>query len=314
MIRRKTIWLFSGQGSQYFGMGRSLFESEAVFREAFMACARHLGGAEAAALEAVVYGPRADRLAPFDNLRQSHVALFATQWATAAWLRSRGVSCDAVGGYSLGETVAAVVAGALSWEAGLDLVRGQAELAAGSVAGGRMSALLGDGVEDWAEAQHSVWIAARNFPGHLVLAGEAPAMRQVEQRARAGGFSVHPLPVPVAFHCPLVDALGPPFKQRLEETRASPMSVPVWSASRGWVESGWQLEQLWRAVRTPIDLPSALREAEARGPWRYLDCGPAGTLAGFIERTLHGLGSASVAQATLTPFGRETERLRSLDP
>ena len=308
---RKTIWLFSGQGSQYYSMAREWYAGEPAFREAFDACDRWAREIAARPLAEIVYGPREDRFAPFDRLLDSHLALFAVQWATASLLRSRGVRCDALGGYSLGEIVAATVAGAIRPQDAFELICTHARQAEATLPPGRMSAIMKAGGEPWFEEGEGVWIAARNFDGHFVITGSPQAVLQREQEAEARGFAVHSLPVRYAFHSPESRALEPVFKDALKRFQWKQPNLPLWSAATGWKTGDWDPYELYRGIGGAIDFARQLQHLEAEGPWDYLDAGPSGTSATFVKYNLLP-DSESRPYVICSPFGNESEKLADL--
>ena len=184
---RKIVWMFSGQGSQYFNMGRGLYESDPVFRDVMNRCDEVVRRLRGESLLDVIYRPNdKDRFTDFVELRHTHPALFAVQYSLAQTLLHRGMKPDLLLGYSLGEIVAAAVGGALPMEAALESLLDQARLLTASAEPGAMLALLAS-PEIWSPRDPlyaETWVAARNAPQHFVLSGPPAAIDRIQQLAR----------------------------------------------------------------------------------------------------------------------------------
>src|SRR5690349_3091584 len=105
---KRTVWMFSGQGSQYFRMGRDLYDTDPAFREAMSQCDRHLKVLMGESILDVIYhGSESRASVEFDNILHTHPALFCVQYSLAQTLLRRNLKPDLLLGYSLGEFVGA---------------------------------------------------------------------------------------------------------------------------------------------------------------------------------------------------------------
>ena len=198
----RTLIMFCGQGAQYYQMGRELFHADPIFRDAMDRCdmiAADLGGPRIAE---VIFGRPMAESHGFDRLAESNAALLAIGFSLAMRLEAAGIAPDALLGYSLGETIAAVFGGALSLEDGFRLVLGQAEIFARAAPAGAMIAVLVEPARLAAlpEAGRLCEIAAVNAPRHCVLSLRASDAAVVEaalepRRPHLCAFA-DPLPVP----------------------------------------------------------------------------------------------------------------------
>ena len=251
-----VVFLCSGQGSQHPGMAAGLYRYEPVFREAFDDCAQRLRARLPTDLRRLIdAGPDA---AAEEQLRRTEIAqpaLFAVGYATACLWRSWGVEPTALIGHSLGEYVAACLAGVLDLESALKLVavRGQAMQATpeGGMLSVRLSAealapYLGEGVE----------LAAVNAAELTVASGRIDAIAALADRLNADGHDCQRLPLAQAFHSALMEPALPPFAAELRRHAFAAPRIPYvgnltgdWMSGVDVAEPETWLEQLRRPVR-----------------------------------------------------------------
>lgn len=201
--RVRTAFLFTGQGAQYAGMGRALYDSVPAFRNAFDRCAAVLDGLLPRPLRELVF----EEHGLLDQTGNTQPALYALEVSIAEMWRGWGIRPTAVIGHSVGEFAAAAVAGVFSIEDGARLIAMRARLMQAQPAGGVMLAVQGDvALIEREVAAHAgkVSIAARNAPGTLVIAGEREAVSAIGAALAARRLHTQPLLVSHAFHSPLM--------------------------------------------------------------------------------------------------------------
>jgi malonyl CoA-acyl carrier protein transacylase len=308
--RPRTVFMYSGQGSQYYGMGRELFEHEPAFREAMQACAEHYRRLTGRDLVGELYAPsrRHDELT---ELMLSHPALFSIGYALTQLLSHRGLRPDAVLGYSLGEYVAAVVAGVMSLEHAMAAVVMQARLVGELATGGAMLSILAPAyhLERHPGLYAGTTLASDNFEQNFVVSGPRPTLEALKRRLDESSIVSVMLPVAHAFHSAAMEPIRAPFGEFAEGIAFHAPKLPFYSAARGGIATNIDAEHFWHVARDRADFRRTVDTAIADGPCRFVDLGPSGTLATFIK---HGYGGRVVQAPAINQFGRNLQSVSRL--
>jgi bacillaene synthase trans-acting acyltransferase len=311
MTKRKTAWMFSGQGSQYYNMGRDLYDLEPVFRDCMDLCDRIVEPWIHASLNQAIHG--GDRSGNFDDTRLTHLAICAVQYAMARTLQARGHNPDLLIGYSLGEIVAHMVAETIALETGLEMLHRHASLMESATPEGGMLAILEDpeALRPALEEIPGLWMAAHNFKNHCVVSGASRSLDQLQRRLEPKQITMQRLPVRRAFHSPLMDPAEPEFRSHVRSICPRTPRFDIVSATTGFSSNG--LDGLWNATRAPLDFPRAIRRVEAghREGFAYLDLGPSGTLATFVKYI--GVKPESAYFSIMTPWGGAQKNIQAYE-
>jgi len=229
----KIVFLFAGQGSQYVGMGRQLYETQPVFRQTLDRCAEILRPHLDQPLLEILYPADLEPEKASFYLEQTaytQPALFAFEYALAQLWRSWGIEPAAVIGHSVGEYVAATVAGALSLEDGLTLIAKRAKLMQSLPKEGTMIAVFA--AEERVKAviepyTNEVAIAAVNGPENFVISGKATTINQIIVSLTDAGIEVRPLKVSHAFHSHLLEPILDSLEQEAAAISSLPLQIPL---------------------------------------------------------------------------------------
>ena len=292
-LKPQVVFVFSGQGPQWFGMGRSLFEREPVYRETIERCAALLESlADWSLVEELARDEAHSRL---DQTEIAQPALFALQMGLAALWRSWGIEPAAVAGHSLGEIAAACVGGALTLEQAVRVVFHRGRLMQRITGKGRMAAL---GVsQEEAETLIAPYagrlgVAAINSPSSVTISGETDAVEAVCAQLERTDVFCRMLPVSYAFHSPQVEPLCEELSQALEGLTPAASRVPIVSTLTGQLaRAGDYGPAYWpRNMRQCVQFAPAIRGLAAGA---FPEVGPA---AAFVELSPHPVLAVPITQ------------------
>ncbi|MEM9595588.1 MAG: beta-ketoacyl synthase N-terminal-like domain-containing protein, partial [Acidobacteriota bacterium] len=304
-------FLFPGQGTAQPGMGRDLYARLPAFRDAFDRCADAFAAAVAPSAEGSRgSGPSRLRGLVFESETLTPEAvqpgLFAVSYGLAEVWRAWGIEPDAVAGHSLGEYVAATVAGCLTPEEAMRLVVGRARLMATVEAPGAMASVFAtaEAVTEVAVA-HGLDVAAVNGPRHAVLSGDPDALAAA---VAALGAPSRRLPVPQAFHAAALDPILDAFEDLAATVTSRPPEIPLISNVTGTSLGRAPGPRDWRRhLRECVLWSAGISTLESRGIRRFLQVGPGDQLAGLTRRAV--LNSEAQCLGGFAPGEHETESL-----
>ncbi|MHC3468731.1 type I polyketide synthase [Streptomyces sp. 7R007] len=290
---RSCVFVFSGFGSQWAGMGRQLLNTEPVFREAVEACEEEMRKWIPWSPLASLRGEPDSR--PFDEGIPQEL-IFAVQVGLVALWRSWGVEPAAVVGHSMGEVAAAWAAGALTLAQAAEVLCLRSRLL-DTLVGTGGSVVVGLGREELAPYlvlyEDKLGIATINGPRTTVVAGDVDALEELAEELTEANVFVRRVKVPVAPHSPLMDPLRERLVSGLAHLTPSEARIPVYSAVAGGEVSGLDLTaEYWgRNLRDTVlfqDAVSAVEDAEDRV---FVEVSPHPVLVSGTEESLAAAGA-----------------------
>ena len=277
--KQRIAFLFTGQGSQYINMGQILYETQPFFRRVINHCDDILRKYNYDSLLGYLY-PIDQVLSQIDETWVAQPALFAIEYALAQLWLSWGIVPEALLGHSLGEYVAACVAGAFSLEDGLQLVAERGRLMQAASNNGMM-AIIFTGEETVihfiGHLANRVSIAALNGSENTVISGERNAVQEVINQFEIANIPTHIFTMSYAFHSPLMDPILGALEQAAQLIKYQPLQIPLISNVTGrMLGVGTILNaSYWRTqTRMPVQYSLGIKTLEKAGFNTYIEIGP----------------------------------------
>ena len=283
-----AVFLFPGQGAQYAGMARGLYEREPVFREELDRCAELLRPHLGLDLRAVIFSDDADRL---KQTALTQPALFAVEYAIAKqWMAWRIVP-ESMIGHSVGEYVAACLAGVFSLEDALALVAERGRLMQSLPSGSMLAVPMpAAGVEPMLSG--SVSIATINAPDRCVVSGPSDEIARLEAELAGRGIQAKRVGTSHAFHSPMMDPILDAFRDRVAQTvRSAPALRWMSNLTGTWITSEQATDPAYWAshLRQAVRFADCVATLAAEGRKRvFIECGPGRTMSSLVKRQVPG--------------------------
>ncbi len=278
-----VVFVFPGQGAQYPNMGRGLYETEPVFRSHVDACAERLTPHLGFDLRDALFPPGGEEEAAAEKLRRTGLtqpALFTVEYALARLWMSWGVQPEAMIGHSIGETVAACLAGVFSLEDALAFVAARGGMMERLPSGAMLAVLL---PEDEARAFVAEPLSlAVVSPAQCVISGPHAAVEALEARLEAAGVVFTRLQTSHAFHSAMMEPMLPELTERLRAMTLRPLKIPFVSNVTGtWITDAEATDPAYwaRHVRNTVRFKDGLETLMADRRRVFLEVGPWRTMA-----------------------------------
>ena len=300
--RAKIVFVFSGQGSQWLGMGRQLYESDASFRSVIDTCdnlmTSRLGWSILDELDAP------ETMSRINDTQVAQPLLFAVQVALVEMLRSWGISPDAMIGHSVGEIAAAHIAGILSLDEAIRLVAIRGRIMQKATGMGKMVSVAMTPSEAQAILvgyEDRVAIAAINDPNSVVLSGASQALDDIVLRCERKGHKTRPLRPNYAFHSPQMDVYERELVDRITRVDARRATLAMYSTILGDCVDGKELDvHYWgSSIRRTVDFVGAVTSAIRDGYQLFLEIGPHPGLVRSIQQCLASKNAEGYVIGTL---------------
>ena len=295
-MSNNLVFMFSGQGSQYVGMGKELYENYDAAKKVLDEADQIL---DFDLKDMIFNGPEED----LNNTKNTQPAIYTVSAMVKAVLNENGFQASAAAGHSLGEYSALYAAGVLSFADGLKLVRRRGELMdqADPDGKGTMAAVIGLADEEveavLAEIDGIVTVANYNCPGQVVISGEVEAVGEAEELlGEKGAKKVIPLSVSGAFHSPLMEPAKEELKNTIEAVDFNDAQIPlIANVTADYVKSSSEIkEALIKQLDNSVRWVETIERFKEDGYEDYVEVGPGRVLKGLMRRIDRSLNAYNV--------------------
>jgi [acyl-carrier-protein] S-malonyltransferase len=277
----KIVFMFSGQGAQYSGMGKSLYNCSPAARAVFDMADRIRPGTSAQCFDVTP-----EELAVTENTQP---CVYCVDLAAAAALGEIGVKADMLAGFSLGEIAALAYSGAVTYENGFRLVcrRAKHMQSASKETPASMAAVLklsDDEVVALTEEFDNVYAVNFNCPGQVVVSGAPEALEAFKTRVRDTGGKVMPLKVSGGFHSPFMAPASDAFMKDLNAFTITPPSAQLYSNVTAEPYEGDFRYLLSQQIKSPVQWRRTIENMIKSGAGTFIEVGPGMVLSGLASR------------------------------
>ncbi len=311
--RKKLVFMFAGQGTQYYLMGKELYETNGNFKRHMDACSDVYQSEYGVPLTEIIYD-EANRTQEFDSITETHPALFSIGYSLANMLIDEGIKPSAVLGHSLGEYIAAVVAGAMSYDDVLRLLIKQSQLIKEKCSGGLMIVLAP--VSLFSERQDifkNTALAGVNYSSNFVISGSQNELEKVSSLLdKKEDILAVRLPVKYSFHCEGISAIENEFIESAKNINVNLPSMEIYSSALAGKLHHDTLtvnaDYLWRVVRDKINFDGLISNCFAEhDSYYFVDLSASGSIFTFLK---YGRGKDLPCSFCINQFG---DNKRTLD-
>lgn len=287
----KPVFVFSGNGPQWWAMGRQLLAQEPVFRQTVETCDTLLRHHTSWSLLEELHADEASTRMARTEVAQP--ALFALQLGLVALWRSWGVEPGAVVGHSVGEVAGAAVAGILSLETAVRVIFHRSRTQQQTAGKGAMAAVALPAAaarEALVPYRDQVCIASVNSPKSVTLSGDSDALEQLLRSLKEQTVFCRRLPLDYAFHSRYMEPIRQDLQESLEGLQSCPATVRFYSTVTGRELTGPEVTAAywWDNIRQPVDFSSAIDGLIQDGYPTFLEIGPHPILGSYVAECLIG--------------------------
>ncbi|MES2946089.1 MAG: beta-ketoacyl synthase N-terminal-like domain-containing protein, partial [Pseudomonadota bacterium] len=312
----RIAFLFSGQGAQASGMGQFQYQTEPVFRAVIDRCAAVLDPLLGRSLTGLMFQGGVE----LNRTEYAQPALLAFELAMVELLRSWGIEPEALLGHSLGEYVAATVAGSLPFDEALRLVALRGQLMQALPEGGAMAAVLAghEALGQLLANNPSLAMAADNGPAMVTIAGPVQAIEAACAALQAQGIESRRLPVSHAFHSALMEPALDKIEAAAAQVNWQVPRIPVISNLDGLPMACPDAAYWRRHTREPVAFAAGVRELAARGCNIFIEVGPNPVLLGMARSCASampasaGITSSAIEWVAISRLGQNASGMQAL--
>ncbi|WP_455893512.1 acyltransferase domain-containing protein [Serratia proteamaculans] len=310
---KKLVFMFAGQGTQYYLMGKELYETNRNFKRYMDACSDVYQSEYGVPLTEIIYD-EANKTQEFDSITDTHPALFSIGYSLANMLIDEGIKPSAVLGHSLGEYIAAVVAGVMSYDDVLRLLIKQSQLIKEKCSGGLMIVLAPVSIfSEKLDIFKDTALAGVNYNSNFVISGSQSDLEKVSSLLdqKEDVLAIR-LPVKYSFHSEGLSAIENEFMELAKSINIKLPSMEIYSSAlagklhHAILESS--ADYLWRVVREKINFDDLISNCfSERDSYYFVDLSASGSIFTFLK---YGRGKELPCSFCINQFG---DNKRTLD-
>lgn len=312
-MTKKIIFMYSGQGAQYYKMGEQLFNEIPVFRHWILKGDEIVQDYLKTSIVDILYdgGYKSNKL--FDRTIYTSIAILMTEYALTRVLFENNIYPDYILGTSLGEMCAAAVAGATSFEDCITATISQSQIFKKTCKQGGMLAVLHNKriFNEIPLIHKNSEFAADNFHSHFVVSGQLDQLKKIGNYLKENQINSVVLPVSFAFHSSFIDPAFSTYKEHFGRQKYLRPKIPIISSLLTKRINDYSVDYFWKIIREPIHFQKTIKNLEKENDYIYIDLGPSGTLSTHSKYNF-SKESASESYPTMTPFGQDLKSLNKI--
>ncbi|WP_018274343.1 ACP S-malonyltransferase [Teredinibacter turnerae] len=304
------LFMYGGQGFHYVRMGHELYEQNPVFREQMKICDQIAQEKLNISIAHEFYEKDPDDV-DLEDILLTHPAIYSFGYCLTKTLEAQGITPAAVMGYSLGEYVAATIAGSLDLTDALTLVCEQARLLKAHATNGSMLAVLTDisDFEACAPDYEGGTVSCINYNDNFIISGDREAVIKIKKRLAERDVLSLLLPVAHSFHSHQIDAIKSPFNKFAEGISVAEPKLKIYSPAKAGRVTTIDKNHLWDSIRETVDFHSTAENLKKDSDYRFVDLSPTASLASFLERSF---GKSDKHHYAVNQFGNNAETMKKL--
>lgn len=310
-----TIFMYSGQGSQYYQMGKDLFEADVNFREHLKSLDQIMLTEFGYSVLEKIFDPSKKKSDMMDDIELSSAAIYMMEIATTRIVEDKGIKANYLLGASLGTFAAATRAGCFTPEKYLITLVQATQIIKKTCDPGVMIAVLGDvkSFESNTILYDHADLAAVNFKDHFTISTSLANLSRVAEILNSEKTTYFQLPVNRAYHSRWLDSAKKPIQTFFDDKGFNAPTIPLICCAACMEINQFSAKEIWNTMRNPILFAETVHNIEKNGPHLYIDVGPSGTLATFLKYVLPQ-DSKSEIMSILGPMLDGVCNLKKLNP
>lgn len=309
--KKPVIFMFGGQGAQYYKMGFELYNMHPVFRYWMDRLDSFVSNSTGLSVLAYMYNNHKSLASEFCDITYTHPAIFMIQYSLARTLTEEGVKPDLLIGMSLGEYVSTAVAEAVEVESVLESILIQSKLIKSSCEKGGMLTIFSNvSLYDFSpQLNMSCSLVANNYDGHFVIAGKETSLSLAESWLNSNQIINQRLPVSYGFHTVQMETIKSTYIDHLKKMVYKSPTVPLLSPTIGDVCMNIDAYFMWQVIREPIRLNEVIEKLDPKREYIFLDLSPSGTLSAIVQK-IQPSKTNSYFYSIITKFNQDALNLR----